>query len=222
MARQTAVGSADTNVVTERSGSTHCPHSTTAITGTPSESEEARKLFTTFDTHGAPSLTTSSGRWLAAKISERRMPSAAAIRVGPGRRSPDRGSANTGQPKAAEAADTSSGSPQPAPATITPCAPVRPACTIWATTAGVGARGSTSTWYQGAPSGRPGSTLLTSPFRTSGSRKGRFTWTGPGPPGPETASATVREARERQVERLAGSATPGSTNQRTDRPKIIC
>src|ERR1035437_1916789 len=152
MARQTAVGSADTMVVTERSGSTHSPHATTATTGIPSEPEEARKLFTTFDAHGAPSLKTSSGRWLAAKLSERRMPSAAAIRVDPGRRSPDRGSASTGHPKTAEAAATSSGSPQPAPATITPRTPVLPACTIWATIAGVGTRGSTITWYQGAPS----------------------------------------------------------------------
>ena len=67
-----------------------------------------------------PSRSTTVGVWSAAKPGWRSRSSKAATVVGRGSRQPDRGSASTGQPTAAARAWTASGSPAPAPATMTP------------------------------------------------------------------------------------------------------
>ena len=51
---------------------------------------------------------------------------------------------------------------------------------------------------------------------TSGSRKARFRWTGPGPSGPSRASATARAANGRQNAACDSSGTPGSQDHRVE------
>ena len=52
----------------------------------------------------------------------------------------------------------------------------------------------------------------------AGSPTEKGSWTGPGPADPSRDSDTARAASERHADRAACSATPGSANQRTDRP----
>ena len=115
-------------------------------------------------------------------------------------------------------AKTASGSPAPRPATITP-------------------RGDSSRplnrsspnlvpvvrtpplMCQASSSARGGGSGPASP--SSGSRNARLRWTGPGIPASPwpSASATERDASDLQVDAVTSSATPGSLNQRTARPK---
>ena len=137
--------------------------------------------------------------------------SKAADRRGRGSRQPERGSASTGQPVAAARACTTAGSPAPcagdddAPLLVEQQRPARPAC------AAGSAAGDSTTRCHGAPPGRPSGSGPGSP--TSGSRKGRLRWTGPGRS--PVASATARAPSERHVVAIATSGTPGSWNQRT-------
>ena len=127
--------------------------------------------------------------------------------TGAGSRQPDRGSASTGQPAAAASACTASGSPAPAPATITPRCWSRPAASASSWSRSSAGRPLTA-WYHGRPSGRPGGRSPASP--TSGSRKGRLRWTGPGH-GP-AASASARDTSDRQRDAIAASGGPGSAD----------
>jgi hypothetical protein len=113
------------------------------------------------------------------------------------------------------------GSPHPAPTTITPRDTGRsgPASTRVRSHSSSGGRPPATTVCQGAPSLRPGVTpppAAASP--SSGSRKGRFRWTGPGPAGPDRDSASDRAASDRHDVRVVATGTPGSTNHRTARP----
>ncbi len=219
--RQNAVGSQRANTVVTCSGSGHRPHGSTTTPRAPRSMAPVRNPLTTLETQRWPSCTTTSGTWSRANRSERRMPSAAPTTGGPVRRSPDRGSASRGQPRASERASTASGSPQPAPATIRPWDPGRrvPASTRERIQPSRGRGVPTVTACHGDPSGRPAATPLRPDGSVRrGSRKGRFRWTGPGPLGPEVASPTVREARGRHDDRVTSLGTPGSANQRTDRP----
>ena len=127
-------------------------------------------------------------------------------------RAPERGSARTGQPKAAARRRTTSGRPAPAPATIRPFAPGRARPTRASSVPGSGTLRTGSARCQGRPLRRPAGR---SPGRfNKGSRNARLACTGPGPIGPAVASATRRLASDRQVRRAASSGTPGSTAQR--------
>ena len=134
--------------------------------------------------------------------------------AGAGRRQGDRASASTGQPRRSAKRWTANGSPLPAPATITPRRPEISAAS--SRVSGGAARGADSARCQGAPSSRPGGRGPDTP--TSGSRKARFRWTGPARPPAPSASATTREARERQLPEVAESGTPGSAAKATARP----
>ena len=103
---------------------------------------------------------------------------------------------------------------------MTPRTPgATPASVIRSTTRSrVGAVGPASTWCQGTPPGRPSGMPPASASPMRGSRNGRLRCTGPGPLGPDIASATDRDPMERHADRDPSSGTPGSTNHRTDRP----
>jgi hypothetical protein len=210
-ARLNNVGSERTKVEVSRSGSRQRPHGSTTTASAPPATAEDRKPLTTFDTHGSPRRSTVSGTWPRAKRPDRRMASAAPMTPGRSRRAPERGSASTGHPRESDSASTASGSPHPAPATISPRR-ARSNVPDWKRSLNAPSGGGTrpwTTWCHGRPLGRPG---LTPPPAAgsprSGSRKGRLRWTGPGPPAPEVASATDRAASDRHDERAARSGTP--------------
>ena len=215
-ARQKASGSAGTTVDTARSGSTHRQQGSTASTSAPSAARAASHCPSGLDTHGAPRWTTTSGARADRTMGTRASRSAPPMTTGSSVRAPDRGSASRGHPRAEASATTAAGSPQPAPATSTPRAPRRAVSATAATAPAGAAPGSRTTLCQGPPSDLPGSVPDTAP--SNGSRKARLRWTGPGPCGPATASATDRAANERHVPRDPASAGPGSANHRTDRP----
>ena len=198
----TRVGSATTRRAAVPSGSTHAAE---AVTWTCSAPDAASHWASTFEAGGRPSRRTTVGVCAAAKPAWRSRSSNAATVDGRGSRQPDRGSASTGQPAAVASACTASGSPAPAPATITPRCWSRPAASASSWSWSSAGRPLTA-WYHGRPAGRPGGRSPAWP--TSGSRKGRLRWTGPGQ-GP-TASASARETSDRQRDAIAASGGPGS------------
>ena len=205
-------GSARTNSATSRSGSGHRPCGSTTTQWAPPPTARDTNPLTTLDTHGSPSRTMVSGRCASANRSDLKIPSAAPTVPGPVRRRPERGSARIGQPSAAAMSETASGLPHPAPARTSPRPPGRrtPPATRDRTHASSGSGSPPTTACQGAPSPRPAGTpppAAGSP--SNGSRKGRLTWTGPGPDGPERDSATIRAANDRHAPRPAAVGDTG-------------
>ena len=132
----------------------------------------------------------------------------------PGRRAGERASASTGQPSVSASRCTAAGSPLSAPDTITPDRPDSRSAN--SSTSDGAIRGAAVTRCHGAPWWRPGGSGPGWP--TNGSRKARFRWTGPGRPPAPAASATARDARDRQLDEVASSGTPGSARQRSGPP----
>ncbi len=164
----------------------------------------------TLEAAGRPTRTITSGRSVAAVGSWRSRASKATMEPS-STRTRDVGSASTGHPVAeTNAAVGPGGTPPPASTT--------PRRDPSSSTRSSGTSGSPAATAGGA--GRRGGSLPGSP--TSGSRNGRFRWTGPS----RTAS-TSRRPSDRHVDAAASSAIPGSWYQRTARPNrlvwsIVC
>ena len=200
-ARAASVTSADAGrlTATRCSGSmTPGPPTCTTVASLP-----AIHVASARDAAGRPMRTTTSGRWASANSSTRTIASNA--QMVPGRcRQPDVGSASTGQPVALDSVATSSGAtPLRPPARISPrSVPRRGASSSDATTATVDVTTGSDVRAGSSPAAP-----------RNGSRNGRLRCTGP-----VAAASKQRRASERQLPTAAGSAMPGSWNQRTDLP----
>src|SRR6185437_1381043 len=168
--------------VTSRSGSAHRHHGSTVTISDPAPAASARKPDSTFDAHGSPRRTTTSGRRARRAVGERRTPSAAATTWGWSTRHPDRGSANTGQPSRSANCSTAAGGPLRAPATTTPRPPDQRA-TQPSTSDGAG-RGGLDAGAVGA--GPVGAGAVEAGGRTAGRTGGR------GPAWPTSGSRKAR------------------------------
>ena len=132
--------------------------------------------------------------------------------------SPERASASTGQPVARARAWTAAGSPAPCPADDDAPLLVEGGdedveLRVASAPAGPAAAGARARRRADPPATGPDSP-------TSGSRNGRFRWTGPGPdarsPRPPPGRRAIATWR-----RSSSSGTPGSWNQRTAVPKSL-
>ncbi len=175
------------------------PGPPTCTTGAPLA---ATHWASTFDVAGRPMRTITSGR-SDANPGWRRRASATAIAPGISRH-PDTGSASSGQPVAATKRATSAGGAPAAPASTRP----RRRRSRSTRSPGISAKVVVDT--DGVMRRRGGRAPA---VPTSGSRKGTLRWTGP-----VAAAANARAPSERHIGAAAASGTPGSWNQRTDRP----
>ena len=218
-ARQKSVGSARTKIGGLPLGVPPSPPRVDHDGGDPSaRAAETR----TVDHLGRPRLAQAEddfGPWPAANALGAEDAVGGRHHPGPSHPQPERGSASTGQPRAADRASTAAGSPQPAPATITPrrSGVGQPRSADRPATGGPADRARRPPGATGAPPGRPGTSAAGRRDRRAAAR-GRAGSDGPDRdrPGRTPPRPRPRAASDRHDVRGGGRRAP--PDRRTTAP----